>query len=50
VAHLHCYGPVAEYAGKIQTGMLVFLEGEVTYPEFERTLETETGSVKLHGR
>jgi single-strand DNA-binding protein len=41
------YGPVAEYAAKIQSRTLVFLGGEVSYREYERTLETETASVKV---
>jgi single-strand DNA-binding protein len=41
------YGPVAEYAAKIQSRTLVFLEGEVSYREYERTLETETASVRV---
>ena len=39
--------PVAEYAANIQSGTLVFLEGEVTYREYERRLESETASVKV---
>ena len=41
------YGPSADYAAKIQTGAHVFIEGELIYREYERTLETETGSVKV---
>ena len=37
----------AEHAAKIQTGAHVFIEGELVYREHERTIETETGSVKV---
>ena len=40
-------GPVAEYATKIQTGDHVFLEGELVYREYERTIETDNGPVKV---
>ncbi len=40
-------GPVAEYAAKIQTGDHVFLEGELVYREYERTVETDNGPVKV---
>ena len=40
-------GPVAEYAAKIQTGDYVFLEGELVYREYERTVETDNGPVKV---
>lgn len=42
-----CYGPTADYAAKIQTGSHVFLEGELLYREYERTIETESGPVKV---
>lgn len=41
------YGPVADQAAKIQTGALVFLEGELAYREYDRTIETEAGPVKV---
>jgi len=41
------YGLTAEYAAKIQTGAHVFIEGELVYHEYERTIETETGPVKV---
>jgi single-strand DNA-binding protein len=41
------YGPAAEYAAKVQTGDHVFLEGELTYREYDRTIETESGPVKV---
>jgi single-stranded DNA-binding protein len=40
-------GPVAEYAARIQTGDHVFLEGELVYREYERTVETDNGPVKV---
>jgi single-strand DNA-binding protein len=41
------YGPTADYAAKIPTGAHVFLEGELTYREYERTIETESGPIKV---
>jgi single-strand DNA-binding protein len=41
------YGPTADYAGKIQAGAHVFLEGELVYREYERTIETDSGPVKV---
>ena len=41
------YGPTADYLAKIQTGDHVFLEGELIYREYERTVETESGPVKV---
>lgn len=41
------YGPVADYAGKIQKGAHVLIEGELTYREYERTIETTEGPVKV---
>jgi len=41
------YGPAADYAAKIQTGTHVFIEGELVYREYERTVETENGPVKV---
>jgi single-strand DNA-binding protein len=40
-------GSVAESAAKIQTGDHVFLEGELVYREYERTVETDSGPVKI---
>src|SRR5690242_16970710 len=40
--------PLAESAAKIQIGDHVFLEGELVYREYERTIETESGPVKVH--
>ena len=39
--------PMAEYAAKIQTGDHIFLEGELVYREYERTVETDNGPVKV---
>ena len=41
------YAGAADYASKIQTGTQVFVEGELVYREYERTIETESGPVKL---
>jgi single-strand DNA-binding protein len=41
------YGSTADYAARIQTGDHVFLEGELVYREYERTVETESGPVKV---
>ena len=41
------HGPAADYAAKIQTGDHVFLEGELIYREYERTVETDSGPVKV---
>ena len=41
------YGPTADYAAKIQTGSHVFLEGELTYREYERTIESPAGPIKV---
>ena len=41
------YGPAADYAAKIQTGAHVFIEGELVYREYERTVETEEGPVEV---
>jgi single-strand DNA-binding protein len=41
------YGPAAEYAARVQTGAHVFIEGELVHREYERTIETETGPVKV---
>jgi single-strand DNA-binding protein len=40
-------GPIADYATKIQTGAHVFLEGDLIYREYDRTIETESGPVKV---
>lgn len=41
------YGSTADYAAKIQTGDHVFIEGELVHREYERTIETENGPVKV---
>jgi single-strand DNA-binding protein len=41
------YGPTAEHAVNIQTGTHVFIEGELIYRECDRTIETESGPVKV---
>lgn len=41
------YGTTADYASKIQTGDHVFIEGELTYREYDRTVETDSGPVKV---
>ena len=41
------YGRTADYAAKIQTGAHVFIEGEQVYREYERTIETDSGPVKV---
>jgi single-stranded DNA-binding protein len=35
------YSGTADYCAKIQTGDHVFVEGELIYREYERTIETE---------
>ncbi len=41
------FGPTADYAAKIQTGTHVFIEGELVYREYDRTVETESGPIKV---
>ena len=41
------YGAIAESAAKLATGAHVLLEGELVYREYERTIETESGPVKV---
>lgn len=41
------YGPIADHAAKIQAGTHVFLEGELIHCEYDRTIETESGPVKV---
>ena len=40
-------GPLADYAAKIQTGAHVFIEGELVYREYERTIETDSGPLEV---
>ena len=42
-----CYAAAADYSGKIQTGAHVFIEGELAHREYERTIETDSGPVKV---
>ena len=41
------YGPTADYLARIQTGDHVLLEGELIYREYDRTIETDSGPVKV---
>lgn len=41
------YGPIADSVVKLPTGALVFIEAELVYREYERTVETESGPVKV---
>ena len=41
------FGSTADYTAKIPTGSHVFLEGELTYREYERSIETESGPIKV---
>ena len=46
----HCcvaYGFAADKAADIESGDHVFIEGELTYREYDRTIETESGPVKV---
>jgi len=42
-----CFGETALRAAKIQTGSRVFLEGELIYRDYGRTIETDSGPVKV---
>jgi single-strand DNA-binding protein len=41
------YGGTADYCSKIETGAHVFIEGELIHREYERTIETDNGPVKV---
>lgn len=41
------YGFAADKAADVESGDHVFIEGEVTYREYDRTIETESGPVKV---
>ena len=41
------YSFAADKAADIQTGDHIFIEGELTYREYDRTIETESGPVKV---
>lgn len=39
------HGKAADYAARITKGAHVLIEGELTYREYERTIETESGPI-----
>ena len=41
------YGATAHFAATLPKGSHVLIEGELTYREFERTVESETGAIKV---
>lgn len=41
------YGKVAAYAAKLSQGDHVLVEGELTYREYSRTVDTESGPVQV---
>ncbi len=41
------YGGAAQYAAHLSKGTHVFIEGELTYREYTRTIESESGSVNV---
>ena len=41
------YGATAQFAATLPKGSHVLIEGELTYREFERTIESETGAIKV---
>jgi single-strand DNA-binding protein len=41
------YGPTGDYAAKIVKGAHVMIEGELSHREYERTIETDNGPVKV---
>ena len=41
------WGDPSAYAARIQPGSLVFIEGEMSYREYEREIETPEGPVKV---
>jgi single-strand DNA-binding protein len=41
------FGDSANYAAKIKPGSLVYLEGEMTYRDYDREVETPEGPVKV---
>lgn len=47
MAYLRGIRTCAEHAARIQIGTHVFIEGELVHREYERTIETESGSVKV---
>ena len=41
------YGGAAQYAATVPRGAHVLIEGELTYREYSRTIESESGSVNV---
>ena len=41
------YGATAHFAATLPKGSHVLIEGELTYREFERAVESETGAIKV---
>jgi single-strand DNA-binding protein len=41
------YGKTAQFAATLSKGAHVLIEGELTYREYTRTLETESGSIQV---
>ena len=41
------FGPAAVYASKLTSGAFVFIEGEMTYREYQREVETPEGPVSV---
>ena len=41
------YGGAAQFAATLPKGSYVLIEGELTYREFERTIESEAGSTNV---
>jgi single-strand DNA-binding protein len=41
------YGGYAPFAAKLNKGTHIVIEGELTYREYNRTIETETGAVNV---
>ncbi len=41
------FSDIAAYAAKIKPGTLVFVEGEMTYRDYEREIDTAEGPVKV---
>ena len=41
------YGAIAHFASTLPKGSHILIEGELTYRDFERMIESETGATKL---
>lgn len=41
------YGASADYAARLASGAFVFVEGELTYREFPREIETQQGLISV---